>query len=272
MIARSLGAAISVIRWSLGSIWIAFGVVCVGWAAWLIAHGDAGGGFAIGFAAGLLAMLGWMVHPWGLQRAQAPDAWSMPPRSWLIAAAPKLGVRFRDRHSATPPEARAPVPRRRFRPVRGIGEWVGFLGGIVVLVAVLALVGWNVERVRNGDVTVDELLCMDPGDVCNWSAYRVRNDSGQPVVLRECRHQCGAGDRRYDAIGVRPGEVTANSAREVSAAVGQLVWWEVRTSGGRMLGCLILDGHRHKHDGDLVAISARAPCRAQMPATPVQAA
>jgi hypothetical protein len=39
----------------------------------------------------------------------------------------------------------------------GRGEWVALLGGIVVAVAVLTLIGWNVVRLAEGKTTVEAL-------------------------------------------------------------------------------------------------------------------
>ena len=156
-----------------------------------------------------------------------------------------------------------------FEPVDSLGEWIGLVGAAVLACAIASLIAWNAVRVAKGDVTISELTCLDPTDACNWSAYRVRNDTGVPVVLRECMHHCGSGDRRLDPIDIAPGHMSPNDVRHVSALVGDRAWWEVRTQSGRLLGCLVLDGHRHKRDGDRVVVSAAAPCHADAPTTPV---
>jgi hypothetical protein len=110
---------------------------------------------------------------------------------------------------------------------------VGPLGGIVVALVFLALVGWNVVRLAEGETTVEALACVDPTDPCNWSSYRVANDSNAPVVLRECEHRCESGDRRLDPILVAPG--TLSSSDRVRAAVGARDWWEAQTVSGHQL-------------------------------------
>jgi hypothetical protein len=134
------------------------------------------------------------------------------------------------------------------------GECVGLLGGIVVAVVVLALIGWNVVRLTEGKTTVEALACVDPTDQCNSSSYRVANDSNAPVVLRECAHHCGSGDRRLDPILVAPG--TMSSSDQVRATVGARDWWEAQTVPGRQIGCLILAGDSSKHDGDAVLVGS----------------
>ena len=114
-------------------------------------------------------------------------------------------------------------------------------------------------RLAEGQVSLSDLTCVDdPTDPCNWSSYRVKNDSAVPVVLRECMHHCGSGHRRLDPVLVKIDETTSGDA--VTALVGDRAWWEVRSSSNRLLGCLVLDGHRHKHDADLVVVplSSRA--------------
>jgi carbohydrate-binding DOMON domain-containing protein len=59
---------------------------------------------------------------------------------------------------------------RRFVPPYGLGEWVGLVGGIVVAVVVLALTGWNVVRLAEGETTVEALTCVDPTDSCKLSS------------------------------------------------------------------------------------------------------
>ena len=83
-----------------------------------------------------------------------------------------------------------------FRSPDSLGEWLGLLGGTLVLAALVTVIVWNVVRLADGKVTVSGLACVDPTDPCNWSSYRVVNDTGTPIALRECLHQCGNGDRR----------------------------------------------------------------------------
>jgi hypothetical protein len=154
-----------------------------------------------------------------------------------------------------------------FEPVDSVSEWLGLVGGIVVTCGLIALGGLIAHDVATGDVTVDELLCFKPGELCRYSVYRVRNDTVAEVYLRWCLHHCGEGDRRGNPIDVAPGQVTANDPNGVTAILSSLNWWEVRSSSGRVLGCLVLDGHHHKRDGDLVLVSALGPCDPGAPAT-----
>jgi hypothetical protein len=134
----------------------------------------------------------------------------------------------------------------------------------------LSLIGWNAVRLAKGEVSLSDLACIgDPTDPCNWSSYRVANNTGGAVVLRECMHHCGKGDRRLDPVAVKAGGTTSDDA--VTALVGDRAWWEMRSSSNQLLGCLVLDGHRHKHDGDLVLVSSVRPCRANAPSSPTQA-
>jgi hypothetical protein len=147
-----------------------------------------------------------------------------------------------------------------FRPPDSLGEWLGLLGGTLVVVALVALIVWNVVRLADGKVTVSDLACVDPTDPCNWSSYRVINDTDTPVVLRECLHQCGNGDRRLEPILVASKATTPNNGHQVIARVGGRNWWAVQTVSGQQIGCLVLDGHSSKRDGDLVLVSSTRRC------------
>ena len=154
---------------------------------------------------------------------------------------------------------------------RSFSGWAALFAGTVAACAVLSLIGWNAVRLAKGQVSLSDLACVgDPTDPCNWSSFRVENDTGRPVILRECMHHCGGGDRRLDPVAVRTGEMTSDDA--VTALVGDRAWWEVRSSSNQLLGCLVLDGHRHKHDGNLVLISAVQPCRTNAPSSPTRTA
>ena len=76
----------------------------------------------------------------------------------------------------------------------------------------------------------------------------VRNDVGTPVVLRDV----GGGD----PIRVDPGATTD----EPFAPIRDDETWEAKTPSGSLLGCLVLYGHRHKRDGDRIAVSAAGSC------------
>ena len=167
-------------------------------------------------------------------------------------------------------------------PVDSFGDWFGLLGGLVVLPVTIGAAIWlGVHPIRlvsdaipnGGQGTASPAwFCIDPTDPCNWSSYQVRNDSQRVVVLRECMHHCGAGDQVLDPITIRPGDTTANNVYDVSAGIGVYSWWEVLTPSGVRLGCLILDGHSKKHDGDLVLVSETSRCgnAASPPTRPVE--
>lgn len=128
------------------------------------------------------------------------------------------------------------------------------------MAALVTLIVWNVVRLADGKVTVSDLACVDPTDSCNWSNYRVINDTDTPVVLRECLHQCGNGDRRLEPILVAPNATTSDDGNQVTASVGGRNWWAVQTVSGHQIGCLVLDGHSSKRDGDLVLVSSARRC------------
>jgi hypothetical protein len=100
----------------------------------------------------------------------------------------------------------------------------------------------------------------------------VANDSGHEVSLRECLHHCGEGDQRLDPVAVAAGERSpAKQYGSVTALTGTRNWIAVESPTGRTLGCLIVDGHPDKRDGDLVRVSQMAACRnaRTKPVTPV---
>jgi hypothetical protein len=53
----------------------------------------------------------------------------------------------------------------------------------------------------------------------------------------------------------------------VSAYIGDLNWWAVEDRAGRTLGCLVLDPHPDKYDGDVVLVSKKRDCSPDQPAT-----
>ena len=156
-----------------------------------------------------------------------------------------------------------------FQAVSGWSDWVGFSGGLLVIVGLIAL--FLSPGLRSDGVAFFSLPdCLDPTGACKWSAYRVRNDTLSPVVLRECFHHCELTDERGDPIVVASGAVTRDDVFQVSALVAELDWWEVRSQSRRRLGCLVLDGHTHKYDGDIVLVSSAGLCWPGAPATGVQ--
>ena len=152
-----------------------------------------------------------------------------------------------------------------FEPVRGFGEWFGFLGGIAVIVGVLALIAWSGLRLADGRVSFSGLSCLDPTDLCNYSTYRVHNNTHVNVTVRGCFHWCGPTDNWSDAYRIAPG--AASSATAVTAPVDGRAWWLVVAPGGRRLGCLVLDGHRSSQNGAVVLVSEARPCRPNQPLT-----
>jgi hypothetical protein len=147
-----------------------------------------------------------------------------------------------------------------FEPPHGLGDWIGLLLGTLVAAGILAVIGWGVARLAEGKITFSEATCIDFTDPCNWSSYRVVNDLNKPIVLRECDDHCQAGDGRSDSILVEAGTMTRNDVYEVRASIKGRDWWQVESRTGRQIGCLVLDGHPHKHDGDIVLASSAQPC------------
>jgi hypothetical protein len=74
------------------------------------------------------------------------------------------------------------------------------------------------------------------------------------------------GERRGDPVLVDAGQTTAND--EVRALIKERKWWQVETRLGQRIGCLVLDGHLHKHDGDIVLVSSARPCSSRS-STPI---
>jgi hypothetical protein len=154
-----------------------------------------------------------------------------------------------------------------FEPVDSVGEWIGLLGGLLALGGIVALV---VVGGINWKATSAFLDCPSPLDSCNWSAYRVRNDTSRIVVLRECENWCEAGDQLYDPVRLEPGSLSSTDA--VIANVNSRAWWEVKRLSGRQLGCLVLNGYSTRHNGELVLVSAARPCSPTQPTTPIRVA
>jgi hypothetical protein len=75
---------------------------------------------------------------------------------------------------------------------RGFPGWAALFAAAIAAGAILSLIGRNAVRLAKGQVSLADLACVgDPTDPCNWSTYRVENNTGGPVVLRECMHHCG---------------------------------------------------------------------------------
>jgi hypothetical protein len=112
-----------------------------------------------------------------------------------------------------------------------------------------------------GPHSLRQATCFDPTDDCNWSVVVIENNTAEDVTLRECDHHCGRGDHRADPIELAPRERTATSQYGgISALTGTLTWVAVQSVDGRTLGCLVLDGHRDKLDGDLVRVTEMGRC------------
>ena len=156
-----------------------------------------------------------------------------------------------------------------FEPVDSVAEWIGLIGGLVAMLAIIGLGGVIVRDLANGTTTVGELLCLKPGEPCRYSFYRVRNDTDEAVEVHWCSHHCGKGD---DWVGptvfAAPGQTTASDFDGVLAMTAGKTWWEVRTGSGRRLGCFALDGHGRKRDGAVVRVSDVEPCSPGQDATP----
>jgi hypothetical protein len=164
-----------------------------------------------------------------------------------------------------------------FEPLDSAGEWIGFLGGVATVAALAWLVLGGAWSPRDA---IPNRACLRMSETCMASAYRVRNDTAGAVVLRECARRCGPRDARY------PKRVVVAAGQETPATVDAVIgwvpffgvhvrdWWEVRTSAGRLLGCLVLAGRPHGQGGErlVVAVSARGPCgRAVAPTPPLAA-
>jgi hypothetical protein len=112
-----------------------------------------------------------------------------------------------------------------------------------------------------GPHSVRQATCFDPTDDCNYSVVVVENDSERPVTLRECVHHCGKGGQRLDPVVVAAGgRSPAKQYGGISALTGERNWVAVESTRGKTLGCLVVDGHADKRDGDLVRVSQMGPC------------
>jgi hypothetical protein len=128
-----------------------------------------------------------------------------------------------------------------------------------VVVAVVAVAVFGLSAC--GFHSFSQGTCVDPTDDCNWSVVVIVNDSAKPVTLRECIHHCGSGDQRLDPITVAPHRRSpATQYGGISALTGERTWVSVESGDARKLGCLVLDGHRDKRDGDLVRVSEMSVC------------
>ena len=139
------------------------------------------------------------------------------------------------------------------------------------LVAVLAACA-AVATSCSGPHSFRQATCIDPTDDCNWSVVVVANDIAKPVQLRECVHHCGKGDRRLDPIVLAPREKSPDTQYgSIQALTGDRSWVAVESHNGTTLGCLVLDGHADKSDGDVVRVSALTRCgdAKSIAATPV---
>jgi hypothetical protein len=78
----------------------------------------------------------------------------------------------------------------------------------VLAAIVLFLLVWNGIRLVDGRLKASELVCLDPTDECNWSTYRVLNDTNQPVVVGDCAYHCGRDDHVGDSFRILPDQRT----------------------------------------------------------------
>jgi hypothetical protein len=125
-----------------------------------------------------------------------------------------------------------------------------------------ALVGAAILGVAAcGPRSFRQATCVDPTDDCNWSVVVVANDTTRPVTLRVCVHHCGKGDQRLDPITVLPSRRSpATQYGGIYALTGSQTWVAVQSYDGKTTGCLVLDGHPDKRDGDLVRVSEMTVC------------
>jgi hypothetical protein len=53
----------------------------------------------------------------------------------------------------------------------------------------------------------------------------------------------------------------------VYALTGVKNWYAVEDAAGKTLGCLVIDGHPDKEDGDVVLVSEKRQCTPEQPVT-----
>ena len=106
------------------------------------------------------------------------------------------------------------------------------------------------------------LACgFDPTDSCNWSVAVVENDTQRTIRLLPCGHHCGSGDQFLDPITVQRGRRSpASQYGGLEVLTGDVSWIAVDTASGQRLGCLVIDGHARKRDGDLFSVSQMERC------------
>jgi hypothetical protein len=160
------------------------------------------------------------------------------------------------------------------RPVDSFGEWLGLTGGLLVVSAWIALIGavaFGFTSVGRVGHALDRVTCgLDPTDSCNWSVVIVKNDTRATVLLEPCEHHGGKGDDCGPPIVVAPGATSSRDQYEGVQAITGLKTWVAVVQRGRRIGCLVLDGHSSKRDGDLVLVSEARRCGdSSSPATKV---
>ena len=119
-----------------------------------------------------------------------------------------------------------------------------------------------------GPHSLRQATCFDPTESCNWSVVVVRNDTPTTVILRPRADNCQPGDPRVDTVPVPAGASSPSTQYgSVYALTQQLNCWAVEDTSRDTLGCLLLDGHPDKRDGDVVLVSEAIPCRGATRAT-----
>jgi len=149
-------------------------------------------------------------------------------------------------------------------PLDSVSEWLGLIGGLLfvsVFVALIGAVGFRLTSASHVARALDQVTCgLDPTDPCNWSLVVVKNDTHAAVLLEPCEHHGGEGDHCGPPIAVpRGARSTRDQYEGVQALTGTRTWVAIVQSG-RRLGCLVLDGHSTKRDGDLVLASEARGC------------
>jgi hypothetical protein len=150
-----------------------------------------------------------------------------------------------------------------FEPVRGFGEWVGFIGGILVASAIVALVAWNAVRLAEGDLSLADFNQPDS------FAIRFQNDLDTPVFLALCHSDHSASCQNpYYRDRIAPG-----AAIEENISPDTRTEWAVEDRYARPLRCVLLYWKHYPGADQSVQLSGAprwsSPCSDTTPAVPI---
>src|ERR1700753_203046 len=84
----------------------------------------------------------------------------------------------------------------------GIGIVVGLLVGALVVAAVIYGYTTTITRDVRHPIALRRSLCAY---LCDHATYRIRNDTGQSVLLARCDDHCGVGDGEGRPFDIAPG-------------------------------------------------------------------